>query len=364
MTATLKIIHRSLVLEFFKQNAAFFGLILLVFFGFIKSSEHIAIGNFLVNNPEALLFVYALWLTYALKIVLFLLPTVNHPEYEFLAIYLLLDRQTKIVATLSAALFFMLPVVSYDVFLISLCVLVGNVIPIISLLGSLTVLVVLLALYINYLLARLPHEKRTFQFRAFKKITMPPQFFFISFLIRREVVLLIFTKLYGILLIISSTVLYRTDDFDLRVLTTGVLLSAVGNVAIIYKYVWFQYHPMAFSLNLPISFFKIALRQIITFAILLIPEFLVLLRHYPLDPGFYDISGLLLFSIGLCYLMFAWMIRKQTALSDFMIAVFWIIVLTTFFILFSIHPVILGFFMLAISLIITYIRYFRYEHLE
>lgn len=364
MTIISNIILRGLVVEFYKQNAAFFGLILLVFFGFIKSSEHISIGSFLVNNPESLLFVYALWLAYAVKVMLFLLPAINRTENQFLANYFLFDPFTKLMASSTSVFVLLIPVIMYGVFLMSLSAMQGHVLPIFSIFASLFIFITILALLVNNQLNRLPHEKKIFQLRPFKKITIAPEFFFISFLIRNEIVLFMLTKIYGALLIIGTSALYQTDIFDLRLLTTGVLLAAVGNVAILYKYVWFQYQPMAFSLNLPIAFFKIVLQQIITFFIILLPEFVVMLRHYPLEPGAYDVFGLLLFPVALCYLMYGWMIRKQTTLSDFMVVVFWLIVLTTFFILFSVHPTVLGIFILVISVIITYFRHYQYEHLE
>lgn len=60
MRPVLNVINRCIVIEFYKQNAAFFGLILLVFFGFIKAQEHIAIGSFLIANPVALFYLYAI----------------------------------------------------------------------------------------------------------------------------------------------------------------------------------------------------------------------------------------------------------------------------------------------------------------
>jgi hypothetical protein len=95
-------------------------------------------------------------------------------------------------------------------------------------------------------LNRLPHEKKDISTPPVQKDDLAPEFFFISFLARNEIVLLMLSKIYGVLLIIGSSAMYRTGDFDLRVLSTGVLLAAVGNVAILHKYVWFQYQPMVF----------------------------------------------------------------------------------------------------------------------
>ena len=119
---------------------------------------------------------------------------------------------------------------------------------------------------------------------------------------------------------------------------------------------------MAFTLNLPFSSLTIIGRHILVITILLIPEMLTLFRHYPLSPEIMDIAGIFVFGLGLCFIMFALMISRQVALADFMVNVFWFVVVVTFFVLFSVHPLILGILMLVISVIITYIRHDQYEH--
>lgn len=364
MNAVFKILHRSLVIEFYKQNAAFFGLLLLVFFGFVKSNEHIAIGAFLVGNPEALFFLYILWMAYTVKVLLFQLPVINKPEHQFLESFFLLDRKTKILAVSSTSVLLLIPVLAYAMFLIFLALPEGQLTAIISIILCLFILLLSLALVILYQLNRLPHEKKIFQIRFFSRIALPAYLFFLTYLFRKESVMLILSKVYSCLLIIGTSALYATDTFDLRLLTTGVMLSVVGNVALLHKYVRFHYHSMAFTFNLPFSSFSIIGRHIVVIAILLIPEILTLIRHYPLSPGILDISGVLVFGLSLCFIMFAWMLRRQVALADFMVIVFWLVVVTTFFILFSIHPLILGILILAISVIITYIRHDKFEYAD
>ena len=158
--------------------------------------------------------------------------------------------------------------------------------------------------------------------------------------------------------------LYKTDDFDLRLLTTGALLAIVGNVAIIQKYVWFQHFQLAHFKNLPEPIGTIISRQTATFLLLMIPEFLVLLRHYPLTPTLLDVGGIFLFVFSICMIIYALQLRKHVELSDFMIVIFWLVVLSTFFILFSIHPLVLGATYLAISFLIIYYRHDQFEYVE
>jgi hypothetical protein len=361
MNIAIKIIHRSLVIEFYKQNAAFFGLILLVFFGFIKSSEHIAIGTFLISNPGALFILYLFWLAYTIKVMFFLWPAINKNENQFLSAYLILDNNVKFATVVTSSASLLIPVLLYAIFLISLTFHGHFVSQIISISGCSILLILGLSYYIHLRLCGLPHEKSVFQLRLFKKVTIHPILFFALYLLRNETVLLLLTKTYSGLIIIGTAALYGTEDFDLRVMTTGILLSSIGNVAIMHKYVWFQYEPMSFSLNLPLNITKIIFKQIANIFLISIPELLILIRHYPLHLNAIDIFGLFLLSIAICYFLYSWMITKQVELSKSMVVVFWLVVGNTFLILFSVHPIILGSFLLVISAIIVYFRQYQYE---
>jgi len=364
MKAVIKILQRSLVLEFFKQNAAFFGFALIVLFGFIRGSEHLIIGKFLVNNHAALMLVYMAWMAYGIKVAYFLRHELHKVENQFLSCFSLLNVQLQISSAAFSVFVLLLPIWTYSFFLIFLAIQENVLWPIVTILGFMGLLTGALTIFLKNQLQSLPIEKAVFQLKLFRKITLLPQFYFIAYLLRQEVVLLFLSKLYGCLVIIGAAALYSTGTFDLRVMTTGVLLAAVGNVAIIHKYVSFQYHSMAFTLNLPIRFLTVIAWQIVIFAILLIPEFIVLFRYYPLQILIPDITGLLLFAISLNLFLYGWMLLKQTELSNFMVVLFWNIVALTLLILFSVHPLILACFLLVNSIIIVYFRHYQYEHID
>lgn len=364
MRPVLNVINRCIVIEFYKQNAAFFGLILLVFFGFIKAQEHIAIGSFLIANPVALFYLYAIWLLYGTKIILFVLPAINKKENQFLESFFLLPLKLKITTASLAAFALLIPIVGYSTFLILLSIPQGLYLSVISLISSLFIILSVISFLLIRKLNNLPHETSFFQIRFFKKLSLPPFLFFIEHLIRKEIVLLILTKIYVCTLVIGTSLLYQTDNFDLRVLTTGVLFAFFGNVTLVHKYAWFQHHQMAFFRNLPQSFLKLLIRQSITFAILLLPEFIVLFRYYPIEPQFLDLAGILLFGFSIYYLIYSILLINPVELSKLMIPIFWIVILTTFIILFSIHPLILGVLYLFISIVIIYFRHDQFEYSE
>jgi hypothetical protein len=364
MKSVYHVIIRCIVIEFYKQNAAFFGLLLLVFFGFIKASEHLALGSFLVASPVTLFYLYALWIVYAIKVILFVLPAINKKENQFLESFLLLPVRVKITTASLSAFTLLIPIAAYVIFLVLLAIPHGYYLSIASLVITFIIILSGLAYVLNKKLSQLPHETSFLQLRLFRKFSIPAFLFFIEHLVRKEIVLLFLTKLYVCALLIGTVLLYQNDDFDLRVLTTGVLFALTGNLAIVHKYAWFQHHQMVFFRNLPHALWQIFLSQSITFGILLLPEFIVLFRHYPIEPFFWDIIGILLFSFSIYNLMYALVLIYPADLSKLMVPVFWIVILTTFIILFSIHPLILGTIYLLISISIIYFRYDQYEHYE
>ena len=230
-----------------------------------------------------------------------------------------------------------------------------------SLLIFLLLFVVLLSILLFKKLISLPHEKSSIQIRFLNKVVKPSSLFFIEHLIRNDFVLLLLSKVYSCLLIIGAAALYKTDQFDIRLIVTGVLLAMVGNVAIIHKYIWFYFYETKFIKNLPESILKISSLQFLTFLIIIIPEIMVIVRHYPITPSFADVIGILSFSFSIIAMIYALMLIKQVELSDFVIQIFWLVVLTTFLILFSIHPLLLAILYVFISIVIIYFRYFKFE---
>lgn len=364
MNAVIKVINRVIVVEFYRQNAAFFALIFLVSFGFIKFSEHIALGSFLVSNPPTLIYLFILWLAYAIKVVLFTLPTINKRENHFIEAFFLLPHAIKVISAFVSSFLLLLPILVYAIFLIFLALLDNNHVSAIILVLALIIFTVAISWLFYLKLSRLPHEKVFFRFKILKKYYTPSILFYIAYILRAEIVLLVFTKFYSCALIIGTTILYRTDQFDLRLLTTGVLLAFIGNVTLVHKYVWFQYRQMAFFRNLPITFIELFARHVFIFLVLLIPEFVTLLRYYPIEPRFMDLIGIVFFGVSILTLIYSLLLIKQGELSQFMTIIFWMVVFSTFLILFSVHPIILAVLFLLISATVIYFRHYQFEYIE
>ena len=364
MTSVLKVLNRCLVVEFYRQNAGFFGLLFLILFGFIKAGEHIAIGSFLVANPTTLVFLYLAWIAYEIKVMLFVIPAIAKKENSFLSVFSLLASWRKIKSTIAISLALSLPIMAYATFLVAIAIPHQLYGAIASVLLTLTAIVGALSFILLRKLNEIPSEKSFISIRFLRKVARPQWLFFVEYLFRKDPVLLILSKVYSCLVVIGASALYSTDQFDLRVMTTGVLLSFVGNTSIIHQYNWFIYQKQKFAFNLPIPYGKFFYNQLLTFIILLFPEMVIVLRYYPLAPHIADITGILLFGFGISLLICSIQLLKQQELSEFIVRIFWLIVISTFLILFSIHPLILAFLYILIAMTIMYFWRFRFEYVE
>ena len=364
MSKVVSVLVRCLAIEFYKQNSAFFGFLILVFLGLIKSSEHITIGTFLVSNPSSLIFLYMIWMVFVAKVIFFVIPTLQKPENQFLEVFHLLPRNQKIWAVFLLSLVLNIPNLFYGLFLVSLSILHSFFISILSIVIALAVLHLFLVSIIFARINKLPYEKKFSQFRVFNKVALPSHIFFIQHLFRNEIVLLALTKVYTILMIVGTASLFSTDQFDLRLFMEGSLLAIVGNVALIHNYVRFNYHDLRIQMNLPVSLVKIYLKHTITILLILLPEILVIIKYYPLGFDIIDILGTLVFCPALALLVFGMMLIKQVELSNFIVQIFWLVVGTTFLILFSIHPLLLASMYILLSAAMVYLRYYKFEFVE
>jgi len=359
-----KVIVRVLVVEFYKHNVAFFGLILLVFFGFIRGAEHVAIGKFLVSFPSALFFLYGLWLSYLVKILLFTGPAVFRVENQFLSNFSLLTLHDKRYSLLVTSCLLFLPAIAYGAFLLYLAVAQGFWIAVISVILAVVVFTLIIGMLLYKKLSELPHERTILQFRFATKYTRPAILYFTEHVLRNEPVLFFLTKAYSCLLIVGTSLLYQTDEFDLRLFTTGILLALSGNVALLNKYVIFYYHKLTIARNLPYSFGNILLFHLAATAVILIPEFIFLVKYFPLPMNLLDVAGLVVFGSGICMLIFSINLMKEADMEKMMIWMFWMIVGATFLILFSIHPMALGVLSLVEYSIVLKVRHYRFEFTE
>jgi hypothetical protein len=291
---------RSLAAEFYRLNSGFFLLIVTLTFGFMSKVEHVALAQALGSSPYTMMIAVGVWLIYAGKIMSFNRRQLRLPENLVLAH---LDFVPFIQRTVYAFIVFALqffPSIAYGIFIGA----AGS-----PSTESFVVLITALAgcsaagagalLYA----CRLPRaEKNPSSFAVFldRRLYKSVIRCYLEHVIRRDPLMVVATKVFSASLLIGVGNLYKYEPYDERLLMMALTVCGLSNLLIAYRIQEFEFLPMAWWRNLPIAVATRYFRIVAALCIFLLPEFIVLLKLFPIQRHAYTtIFGLAyLASIG------------------------------------------------------------------
>ena len=209
---------------------------------------------------------------------------------------------------------------------------------------ALNVLTIISAYHLLWSLHHPNYEKQvSFVSRVLNlQLKKPFPFFFIEWITRHEFVMLIGTKFFSALMILGITALYKTDTYDLRLLSMGIIIVAGANTGLIHAMHHFENFHLSWLKALPIPFLKRIFYGLLTIGIILVPEMVFLVQNFPARQDWYDpvISGFFLFSIPL--LFYGLLYAKDRNQQDIMTLVFYCGIAWFVLVLFQIPILLLG----------------------
>ncbi len=366
MHSISSVLFKCLVREYYRRNAGFFAFILIVAFSFLRGTEHIAIGKFIVRDLWMILLFFMIQMAYFIKTFLFVARHLKRPENSVLHHLTIVSKKDLYSSFLNAALLLLLPVLLYSGFLVVLAFDTGFMmhIPVLFLCEIILILCGVLILITKTKL--LPVEqKNTRRERLFNRhFIRKPYLFFIEHLFRNEFVLLILTKIYTCLLLIGTILFYRSDTYDFRVLATGALLAFIGNIMLVHRYIWFEHTSIKLTKNLPTDTYNRFLTHLLIISLLHIPEAALLLRYYLPDISFGEIMVLFIFGISIALLAGSYTLKKMTPVEALLLSLFWFIIFNTILILFSMPIILLSGIYVLISFVLFCRNYYAFEYFE
>ena len=205
-------------------------------------------------------------------------------------------------------------------------------------------LVLMSAYHLLWSLHHPNHEKKvSFIARFFNlQFTKPFPLFFIEWITRHELVMLLGTKLFSALMIIAITALYKTDTYDLRLLSIGIIIAAGANVGLMHTLHHFENFHLSWVKSLPIPFLKRIYFSLITIGIILLPEIILLIKNFPAEQRWYDyvICSFFLFSIP--FLFYGLLYAKDRDQQEVMTLVFYCGIVWFVLVLFKVPILLLG----------------------
>ncbi|WP_367915487.1 hypothetical protein [Leadbetterella sp. DM7] len=294
-----RILYLTIVREYYRQNAIFIFAVLMFAIGFLRGNEHLAIINEALRSPFILSCIFLLWILYALKVTLFALRFLSQRSSEFLYHIRLFSPAKRIWAFMNLQFSLIQLAFTYAVLMIGKGILEKTWWAILAIVVVNLVVVVAGALVYEYRIRRPNSRQDVTRKYANLSFTTPQFLFYPQYLLTRQTVLLLITKSFTAFVIMGVCYLYPTDDYDIRLISLGCLLAAFSQSVILQNLHFFERMYFDMYRNMPVSGLRWFLNYLLTLAVILLPEAVVLARNFPAGPGLADgvLQFVFLFSV-------------------------------------------------------------------
>jgi hypothetical protein len=326
MSTELKILNKSLVAPFYKQNAGLFAFFIFIMFGVVGRANgvglleyHYSLIQAIMTNIPFLLFTLGAWFLYALKCAQFITDTLGKKEYTFLNILTLKKPVYTFWKMFVVQTMLLLPILLYV--LISVWI---------GFLHSWWMHVIIILLFSLFLIFAGSWWNQHVLYRPGKQFLQMSRnlypdsanSFYWLFLIRyiwnsRK-------TLFLVIKIVNCLVLYGLfrdlsgDHPDLRMLILFYSFALLGHGVLIYIIRAMEESDLRFYRSLPFSLLHRFLQYALFYLVLFIPEILVVISLTPNHIPFGDAIFLVFFGYGIIQLLNSLLIIRFFKPSDYL----------------------------------------------
>jgi hypothetical protein len=275
-----KLLFRSLVGPFYKENISLFFFLFAVMVGIVGEVDgaelwqfHYSLALGILQNSSYVLFVFAAWFLYARKCMQFVSGLLRQPHYSFVIVYNNLDRTKRFGLFLLVVVWLLLPVLIYGAFVVVYGWLRHLYVPIAVVAAYLLSLCFFPALWLVYLSENL-YKDKLFKIKYFLSLPSAYGVVLLRFIVRKQKIMwlgfTIFTcgSLYMVAL--NNTVSdYETVFpflfYNFGILSQGIIVFGIRE----YEETWLNLYRGA-----PVSLLKRLRQYSLVYFVLLIPEFI------------------------------------------------------------------------------------------
>jgi hypothetical protein len=350
--------------EFYLTNTGFFLFVIAFASGFMRSHDHVALAEFFVSNPLVLSIPLIIWLFYTVKVMSFNRERLTLNQNEFIFCFILLPSITQTWIVLRIIAIQLVPVFLYGSFL---CIVGSKHRMAYSVATVIMGYILLVSLSVYHLIWQLHHpndEKKVFFLSRFlnHQFTKPFPLFFVEWVARHELASLAGTKIFSGLIIAATTAFYKTDTYDLRLLTLGILISAAANTGLVLSLHRFENFHVHWIRGLPFSIVKRIFFTLISVAIILFPEVILLLKNFPKEHSWYEFLNVILFLVSIPIFFYGISYVKDRSPEEIVPIVFYCVIAWFVLILFKVPALILGIVNVLTGLILWKRFYYSFEY--
>lgn len=290
--------------RYYITNTGFFLLIFYFFFGIVPGEQlpgyHYALITGFTQNVDFLTLVLFIWACYNLKCISFILKVLSARDGAFLYSTVgLLDGPRKWRTWLQLQLGIYAPVLIYSLIALAIAVLHHHLLSAI-IIGLFDVGMLVLPLYIYNRKVQRPGTlsflNRLQQWMN-QRVRKPLWLFYIYELLNNNIRSLVIVKVSSAVVLIA-TCSYMGNTYDERMVLLGLLLVLLIHSVTVFQHRRFEDLYLGMVVQLPMPLWKRFSQYVLTYGLLLLPEFILLLvktnaQHLPLFIA-YSLSALLL----------------------------------------------------------------------
>jgi hypothetical protein len=300
----LKLLIKSLAKEFYQQHAGFFLVGIYLLFGIVEPAQLIGYQKTLlltgISSPIGIGIVTFSWFLYSLKVYLFIKQKQALGQYKFINEIGALDKRIQLKLWLKFYAIILLPIIIYVFSLIALCVYYHYFISFICILMVFTALIFSLS-FLSYQSVTIGFLTQDRQQRYLSIIIKRPFFSWpLIHLVNEQPLMLLMCKISSLVFFKAMIWMFADVGNDTRVLLVALLASVLCHSVLVFTLLKFEIAFLSFSKSLPVSVYRRLGHWFLIFAIVLIPEWILLILSsdynlYSIAHGFlFGLTGLFL----------------------------------------------------------------------
>jgi hypothetical protein len=274
------VLWKTLIRQYYRQNAGFFLFFFLIFFGIVEPSQqvtyHYAIVLGIIHTPAMLALVLFCWLLYAIKCVRWISGLQQSPDHDFLLVLPVLGRIRTFRLLLEIQIVLFLPVILYAMAVIAIAAMRGTwgvAVVVAAVILSTCLVSTTLYSYMLFYPGRLTPV--TILVRKIKKKTSYWQILFRGLMAQHKA-LLASIKLFSCGILYLLLKIQTPDEYDIRMPFLVFSVALLGHGAIIYGTRKMEEENLLFYRSMPLSLFERLQQYMILYLLVMIPEIITI----------------------------------------------------------------------------------------
>ncbi len=328
-------------------------------FGIIRSDDHVAVFQYAMSSPSILLYYFALWSLYVFKTIAFVRHQFHHPAYRFLHHFRLIPLSQRILSWVTISVSLVMPILAYAFWMSFYAVRSQQWVAISGLILFFAGMIGLSLLLFERIIRQQDTEVKVRTFA--RDWPLPYPLFFIQFLLRKNTVLVLITKLFSVAVLLGVCLLYPTDDYDERLLSIGLLLGSLIHLGLTTEHYTFEHEYLLFVRNLPLSFLRRFAAHALQMLLIFIPEITFLFRYLPDTVSYLFVGKALVFISGIQIAALHRVYQHDKSLEKLSAYGLWGFIIGLLLIMFRIDPAILGGLLWAYAAWVNAYKYYKSE---